>query len=209
LAALAVLAAMILPLALPGVALAHERRLVAGRYQFVVGFLNEPVFAGQMSGIDLRVTIPAEDNRPVEGLERMLRATVIVGGGAQSLSVELRPRFGQPGAYAGYFLPTRAGSYIFQFTGTIDGTPINERFESGPGRFDDVQAVEPLQFPVKLPDPGTAANEIKAARAEAAAARTLALVGLVVGIAGLLTGGASLAARRRPEGAAARQPVEP
>lgn len=37
-----------------GVAAAHEQRDV-GDYTFTVGFLEEPVFTGQKSGLDLRV----------------------------------------------------------------------------------------------------------------------------------------------------------
>ncbi|MBI2322865.1 MAG: hypothetical protein HYU88_12445 [Chloroflexi bacterium] len=74
-AALAALLSL-LPL-FPGQVLAHERRPVAGKYQLVVGFLNEPAFAGQMNGIDLRVTVPAEGDKPIEGLEKTLKATVI------------------------------------------------------------------------------------------------------------------------------------
>jgi len=36
-------------------ALAHEQRTVAG-YELEVGFLNEPVYVGDKSGLDLRVS---------------------------------------------------------------------------------------------------------------------------------------------------------
>lgn len=196
--AAALIAGLIWAMLLPGPASAHERRLVAGKYQLVVGFLNEPAFAGQMNGIDLRVTIPAEGDRPVEGLEKTLRATVIVGGGARTLPVELRPRFRQPGAYAGYFIPTREGSYIFHFTGTIDGAQVDERFESGPGRFDDVKEVQTLQFPDRVPDAVALANDVRAAREEAAVARTLGIAGAVGGALGLLAATLAWATRRRP-----------
>jgi hypothetical protein len=45
-----------------------------------VGFLNEPAFAGQLNGIDLRASIPSENDKPVEGLEQTVKAEVIVGG---------------------------------------------------------------------------------------------------------------------------------
>jgi hypothetical protein len=200
LATAAVLTALLLAFAAPGAALAHEGRTVAGKYEFTVGFITEPAFAGQMNAIDLRVAHSAEkeeDETPVEGVEQTLKAEVIVGGGAQVMPVELRTRFNQPGAYAGYFMPTRAGSYTFHFTGTIEGTPIDERFESGPGRFNDVQDPQPLQFPDKLPSAGTVADDLQAAHSEAAAARNLALVGLGAGVLGVIVGGLSLLARRR------------
>jgi hypothetical protein len=183
----------------PTAALAHERRPVGGKYQFVVGFLSEPAIANQMNGIDLRVTNSSDNNKPVEGLEKTLKAEVIVGGGAHKMSIDLQARFGQPGAYDGYFIPTREGSYIFHFTGTIEGTPIDERFESGPGRFDDVQTADSLQFPDKLPDTLAAVNQANAARDEAASARTFGIAGLVVGAVGLIVGGVALVTRRRPE----------
>ena len=181
----------------PGTASAHERRTVAEKYQFVVGFLTEPPFVNEINGIDVRVTIPGENNKPVEGLQSTLKAEVIVGGGARTMPIELATRFGMPGAYAGHFMPTREGSYIFRFTGTIEGKAIEERFESGPGRFNDVQSVQALQFPEKVPDPVAAGNELRAARDEAALARTLAIVGVVVGIAGLAIGAMALQASRR------------
>lgn len=81
-------------------------------------------------------------------MEKTLKAEVVVGG--QIMPVELHPRFRQPGAYNGDFVPTRPGSYTFRFSGNVDGRAVNEVFESGPGRFNDVQAVAPLQFPDKI-----------------------------------------------------------
>jgi len=180
---------------LPTTALAHERRPVAGRYQLVVGFLTEPAISGQMNGIDLRVT-SSGDSRPVEGLEKTLKAE-IGEGGARTMPLELQARFGQPGSYVAYFIPTREGRYGFHLSGAIDGAAVDESFESGPGRFDDVRSAQQLQFPDKLPDAGTAAAQVESARAEAALARTLALVGLAVGLAGLAVGATVLAMLRR------------
>jgi hypothetical protein len=165
----------------------------------VVGFLNEPAYSHEVNGLDLRVTVPSENNRPVEGLADTLKASVIVGGGARTMPLELRARFGQPGAYAGYFMPTREGSYIFRVAGTIEGTPVDERFESGPGRFNDVQSVQPLQFPDSVPDTAALAREVQAARDEAAMARLLAMAGLAVGLIGIAIAGRSRFGARRPE----------
>ena len=186
---------------LPASGLAHESRPVGGKYQLEVGFLTEPPVAGQINGIDLRVS--TSDGDPVEGLEKTLKAEVIVGGGARTAAFPLEAQFEQPGSYAAHFIPTRDGSYIFRFTGSIEGTPIDERFESGPGRFDDVEGAQQLQFPDKLPDPAAAAAEIEAARQEAATARLLGILGLVVGTLGLAVGGIALASLRRgPRGSA-------
>src|SRR5581483_3732341 len=97
-------------LALPAVALAHEQRDV-GPYHFVVGFLNEPSIVDQMNGIDLTVTTTA-DKKPVDGVDKTVKAELIVGGNARSMPITLQARFGMPGKYAGYFMPTLAGAYI-------------------------------------------------------------------------------------------------
>ncbi|MER3421219.1 MAG: hypothetical protein C4290_12175 [Chloroflexota bacterium] len=135
---------------------AHERRTVAGKYVFVVGFLNEPALVEEPNGIDLRVT-NAQTNEPVEGLEKTLKAEIIVGD--QKKTVDLRARFGQKGAYTADIIPTKAGTWAFRFFGTVEGTPVDERFESGPGRFNDVQPKRDLQFPVQLPTLGELAQQ--------------------------------------------------
>jgi hypothetical protein len=178
-------AVLALSLLFPAGVSAHERRDV-GNYQLVVGWLTEPAIGNQLNGIDLAVTSKS-DNKPVEGVERTLKAEVIVGGNARSMPISLQARFNMPGRYAGYFEPTAPGAYIFHFSGTINGEAVDQRFESGPGRFDDVQPLTPLQFPNKTPDPAEL-------RAEADQARQLAIVGIALGAAGLALG----LWRRRP-----------
>src|SRR5439155_20802854 len=134
---------------MPSASRAHERRDV-GKYSLLVGFNDEPAYQGQPNGAQITVTVPSEDNRPVEGLADALKASVAFGGG-QPKEFKLRSVFGKPGQYVADYIPTRAGTYIFTFTGSIEGTPINERFESGPGRFNDVESIEPLQFPETIP----------------------------------------------------------
>src|SRR5215210_6622444 len=179
LVALVVLAAASTLLVDPGAASAHERRTV-GDYTFVVGFLKEPAFEGETNGIDLRIT---RGEQPVEGAEKTLKAEAVVGGNA--MLIELHPRFRMPGAYDGDFVPTRVGSYTFRFSGTVDGAPVDERFESGPGRFNDVQVVAPLQFPDKVPSGAELQRSLVAADGRAATATALAVAGLLTGLAGL------------------------
>src|SRR5947199_5584133 len=109
--------ALAISLLASGVALAHESRIV-GKYKLVVGFVNEPALNGQPNAIDFRVTV-SDTAKAVEGLDKTVKAEVIYGGG-KSMPVALSARFGQPGAYAGYFIPTRPGTYIFHFTGQIE-----------------------------------------------------------------------------------------
>ena len=173
-----------------GVASAHEQRDV-GEYTFTVGFLEEPVFTGQKSGLDLRV---ARGDEPVEGLEETLQAEVSFSG--QGRELEISPVFGEPGAYRSVFFPTAAGPYSFHITGDIEGTAIDETFSSGPDTFGEVEDVAGGQFPIQYPATGDVARDAEAG----ANAATTATIGLVLGGAGLLVGlvalGLTIAPRR-------------
>jgi hypothetical protein len=143
-------------------ALAHERRAV-GPYQLVVGFVEEPSFLGGTNGVSLRVT----DTRntppsPVEGLQETLKVEVFHGGRTRSLALDFGTVFGQPGTYAAHFVPTAPGVYIFRIHGKIAELAVEERFESGPGRFDEVRPVSALQYPEQVP----VANELGQALAD-------------------------------------------
>jgi hypothetical protein len=181
--AAALLALVLMSLSI-SVALAHERRSV-GKYDFIVGFLNEPAYVNLVNSVDLRVT-NHETSKPVEGLDKTLSVEVIVGG--KTLPLSLSARFGQPGAYNAYFMPTKVGSVIFHFTGDIEGQKVDEKFESGPGRFGDVEDTAPLQFPEKLTDPGTLTSQLQAAQGAAANAQTMAYVGIAFGLIGMVLG---------------------
>lgn len=188
-AATAAIAALLLVTA---PAAAHGGREVNG-YAFTVGFIDEPVFTGQASGLELHVE---RDEVPVEGLEETLRAQVTYGD--QTRDLELSPRAGEPGRYRSVFFPTAAGRYTFRIYGTVEGTAVDETFTSGIDGFGDVAELATGQFPVQLPAPGDVARD---AAAGAAAVGT-ATIGLVLGGAGLLVGlvalGIALAGRRRP-----------
>jgi hypothetical protein len=137
---------------LPALAAAHEHREVAdGRYALTVGFLHEPAFVDQQNGLSLRVvklggaTPAADAGTPVAGLTDTLTAEVTYGD--QAMALELEPVFNDPGHYQAIFFPTAPGAYTFHISGEIEGTPIDETFEPGPETFDEVQPIEPLQFP--------------------------------------------------------------
>src|SRR5579883_1363418 len=150
----------------PAAALAHEKRAV-GNYTFVVGFLNEPAIQNQPNGLDLTITDP--QGKPVTGAEKTLKVAIAYGGGTPK-DLPLTARFGLPGKYTADVIPTKAGSYSFIFSGTLDGQPVNERFDSGPGRFDDVTSPATLQFPETVPAPADLAQQTQAANATAQAA---------------------------------------
>src|SRR5688500_18334706 len=161
---------------------AHESREV-GEYTFTAGFVGEPVYSGQKSGLDLRV---ARGEEPVEGLEETLEAEVTFAG--QSRTLEISPLFNQPGAYQSVFFPTAAGPYTFHVFGEIEGQAVDESFTSGPETFSEVQDVAGGQFPVQFP----ATSDIVRDAEAGAAAATTATIALVLGGAGLLAGLAAL-----------------
>ena len=188
---IAVLCAVLTMFVSVGVALAHEEREV-GEYSIEVGLIDEPVYTGQKSGLELGVS---QAEQPVEGLETTLQATVTFGEETRDLPLE--PRFGEPGWYESVFFPTAAGPYTFRIFGDIDGTAIDESFTSSPDGFSEVQDVTGGQFPVTLPAAGDTARDAQ----EGAAAAGTATLALIVGGAGLVAGLVALGltlARRRP-----------
>jgi hypothetical protein len=139
----------------PEVVEAHETRVIGdGKYQIVVGFMNEPVFAGDKSGLEFWITevsaaTPAAaeetEGTPVEGLAETLQAEVIFGD--QTMELPLEASWNEPGGYGSVFFPMEPGDYTFRIYGTIGDTEIDESFTSGPETFSEVADPAPLQFP--------------------------------------------------------------
>jgi hypothetical protein len=157
--------------------LAHEVREV-GEYTFVVGFMDEPVFAGQKSGLEFFVS--RGEDEPVEGLEATLEAEVTFG--SETRDLEVSPRFGEAGAYQSVFFPTAAGPYTFRIFGEVEDEPFDESFTSGPDTFGEVADLAGGQFPVQFP---STADIVADAEAGAAAA-TQSMIALVLAVIGLL-----------------------
>lgn len=107
-----------------------------------------------------------------------------------------------PGKYTADVIPTRAGTYAFTFTGTVDGNAVNQRFESGPNTFDDVTSPSSLEFPEAVPAPADLAQQTQAANvtAQAAAQRAtlLGLAGVAVGLVGLVVAVVAIVLANRP-----------
>jgi hypothetical protein len=217
---LAILATLGLLLLLAAPAAAHERRQ-AGGHSFVVGFGDEPAYAGEKNSVQVMVTDGAgQPVRNADGLEVMVMA-----GGRQT-QLKLEPHFGDtwgtPGDYRAFFIPTAAGRYTFHLEGTIAGKRIRpQRFTSGPDTFSDVEDPAKVAFPLKSPTTAQlaervdrevprlnaalqgaqaaqqqAADAARRARDAAGQARLLAIAGLLVGAAGMVVAGLALA--RRP-----------
>jgi hypothetical protein len=164
-------------------ALAHGG-VEVGEYELVIGFLHEPAYAGEPNGLDLRVA-HHETGEPVAGLEDTLHAEIIFG--SHSRELDLRPQFGQAGAYTADVLPTVPGDYTFRVWGEIDGTPVDVEMTSGPDTFGSVEEKSVVAFPSAERSPA----ELEAQ------ARTALIVGGVGAALGAASLALSLAALRR------------
>jgi hypothetical protein len=183
--------ALVLAVAAP--AAAHQEVQFQG-YALEVGFINEPVYVGDKSGLEFSVT---KDDNPVEGLEKTLKAQVIYQGQSRDLSIEPESS-DSDNFYRAYFIPTAAGPYTFHISGTIESTAFDQSFTSGADTFDEVKEARSGEFPVELPT----VSELQAAAQKGADAANQVTIALALGGAGVLIGlvgiGLALAARRRP-----------
>jgi hypothetical protein len=170
---------------LSNVAAAHETRNV-GPYVFVVGWLNEPAFQGQPNAATVRITDPRViPPKPVLDVNQTLTIRVFSGGLSTPFTGTVRTVFGQPGLYALDVIPTASGGYKYQFTGKIESLDVNETFESGPGRFNDVEAASDMQYPERVPSGADLARRLDDLQAAADQGRLLAIVAVVIGLATL------------------------
>lgn len=152
----AVTAVVVVP---AGGASAHEVREV-GDLTFVVGWSNEPAYAGFGNEVQVIVS-ETRGERPVEDGE--LEAEVTFGEpgtGTTTDPITLDPAFDTPNEYLGYIIPTRPGTYSFHVTGSVGGQTIDEMFTSGPQTFDDVNNPAAAEFPEQDPTRGELAGAL-------------------------------------------------
>ena len=191
-AAIAVLTSGALALAVAAPVAAHQE-VQFQDYAIEVGFINEPVYVGDKSGLEFSV---AKDDKPVEGLEQTLKAQVTYQG--QTRDLEINGISEDTDFYRAYFIPTAAGPYTFHISGTIEGAAFDQSFTSGPDTFDEVKEAQSGEFPVQLPT----LAELQATAQKGADAANQVTIALVLGGAGVLLGlvgiGLALATRRRP-----------
>jgi hypothetical protein len=146
-----------LALALWGtLAAAHERHLIQigpNDYLLVVGFLSEPVYTGDRTGLDLRIVHPDQANpldarapavRPVDNLDTSLKLEVKAGPHARVF--DLRPTYGAPGRYEVVFYPTVATTYSFRLFGTVETVPVDLTFACNPLGHVSVEDRNPAQL---------------------------------------------------------------
>jgi hypothetical protein len=175
-----------------------------GPYHLLIGFGNEPTYAGAQNSVFLLLT-SAKTGAPVvdEGLGDTLK--VAVGFGTQKKLLPLVPSFdpdsgqGTKGVYNAYFVPTVPGDYSFHFFGAIRGQQVNLTVTSSPTTFDSAHDPAAIQFPQQAPSNVQLAQRLNAssarlsARVQAASTDAAgASTALAIGIAGLVVGAAGL-----------------
>lgn len=176
-----------------------------GDYELTIGFRNEPAYAGELNGLDLRVmshnpeadedhghaeeehSEEGEDHThaetPVSGLEQTLRVEIIHGSASREL--ELRPVFGEAGSYTADVLPVAPGDYTFHIWGEIEDTPVDVEMTSGPGTFSPVLSKDEAAFPAAEPSTEELAGQTRFALYTGIVGIVLGLAGTVLGILGL------------------------
>jgi hypothetical protein len=172
-------------------ALAHQEKEL-GDYTVEVGFAVEPAFQNQMNGVELFAE--TKDGKKVEGLEKTIKFEISAGG--KTRMIDVHPVFDDPGHYVGEFMPTLVGDYVFHMTGKLGDLDVDEKFESGPGRFSAVMPISDAQFPVQYPSPDEVSAAVTAAEIKASQAQTFGVIGIAAGVIGILLGGVALLRRR-------------
>jgi hypothetical protein len=207
LAALAIIAAVpaIFIAALAAPASAHVLK-TAGPYNLLIGFGDEPAYAGAQNSVFLLLT-SAKTGAPVvdEGLGDTLK--VQVGFGTRKRLLPLVSSFdpdsgqGTKGVYNAYFIPTVPGDYTFHFFGSIRKTKVNITVRSSPTTFDSAHDPAAIEFPQQAPANVQLAQRLTAQSARLSAGiraadgrAAPASAGLALGIAGLVVGAAGLCA---------------
>jgi hypothetical protein len=128
-------------------AFAHERQLLMidnKPYLLVVGSVNEPVYVGDKSGVELFAYTPDPKDplndesklvKPVTGLEKTVR--VEVSAGPKNMTLDFDPDDSNPAHYTATFFPSAQTTYIYTLTGTINNTPVHIGYTCVPGAGDD------------------------------------------------------------------------
>ena len=128
-------------------AFAHERQFLTidkKPFLLVVGSVNEPVYVGDKSGVELFAYTPdpkdplndeSQSVKPVTGLEKTVR--VDVSAGPKNITLDFDPDDSNPAHYTATFFPSAQTTYTYTLTGTINNTPIHIGYTCVPGAGDD------------------------------------------------------------------------
>jgi hypothetical protein len=188
---------------------AHEFRKI-GAFNFVVGWGDEPPYAGFKNSVQLFLH-DAKTDKPIVDLGDTLSVEVKFGTDTKKLTFEPDfeiGEFGEPGDYRAWIIPTRAGQYSFHLTGTVHGQKIDATFTSGEKTFDDIKEQTDAQFPAQDPsnaalsdriDRGLARTDtaVLAAKKKASSAAVPGWIGLGLGVVALVVAIAGLGGRKK------------
>ncbi len=160
------------------------------------------VMSGPLGEVEPVEQSHSGDRAPISGLlDLQVDVTHIASEVSQVMT--LKEAFGDAGHYKAEFIPTSPGPYRFRFFGDVEGTQINEVFESSNTTFDEVTPANDVQFPVQLAAPreteNAARGALDAARlatqdasdasSAASTATILGIIAVVLGLGGLVLGG--------------------
>ena len=122
-----------------GSALAHEHRTIdSGTYSIIVGWDSEPPIQGQPNAAAVQVSLANTDPpQPIEGAEQTLHLQVRQG--RTRLELPLHAIVGKPGSYAADLVPDHAGDALLTLSGSINGDPVDEVFDTADGKFEAVK----------------------------------------------------------------------
>jgi hypothetical protein len=174
---------------------AHERK-IAGQYQLVVGWGDEPAFSGVKNAVE--IDLADRTGKPVTDLGGgSLSVEVIYGD--QRLTLPLRPVREPQGRFRAWLVPTRAGAYTFHISGTVKGEALDVSSTCSDTTFACVTDVAELQFPAKDPSPGQLADRISRGLPRAEQAASEAGVARLIAFAALALAAVAIAvAMRKP-----------
>ena len=177
---------------------AHDRK-AAGPLTVVLGWATEPAYSGALNAVIVSLS---DRGGPLTKADGSMQVEVAFGSERTTLALE--PVANRPHEFQAAMVPTRAGSYTFRVTGTINKQPIDVSSTCSDSTFHCVEDASALQFPVKDPTVGQLAERIdralpRAADADAGAtgARTLALIALGLSACGLIVAGAAILTSKR------------
>lgn len=84
--------------------------------EFAIGWVGEPVFVGEVTGLDLGLRLPA-DNTPVANVTTLMGQYEF---GGQVFPLDIEPQFNRPGWYTDDIAPSRPGSYTLRIWGSVN-----------------------------------------------------------------------------------------
>jgi hypothetical protein len=107
--------------------------------------------SGQKNAASIRISQAGSNPAvPITGVEKTL--SVQIRQGSDVRTFPLRTVSGQDGYYVADIVPTRAGDFEWTFVGNINGDAVNDMFDTADGKFNKVEPITGLQFPMALGD---------------------------------------------------------